>query len=69
MDAMDAKEGGSGAAGTRDKLVEQAVRFLQNPKVRAAPEQSRRDFLKSKGLSDEVKCVLALHVLHCVAGM
>lgn len=34
-------------------LIEQAVRFLQNPKVVPAPEQSKRDFLKSKGMSDE----------------
>lgn len=37
----------------KDKKVQIAVRFLMNPDVGSASEETKRNFLKKKGLNDD----------------
>ncbi|XP_013887883.1 serrate RNA effector molecule homolog [Austrofundulus limnaeus] len=41
------------AARPREALINTAVKFLENPKVRQTPLATRKTFLKKKGLTDE----------------
>ncbi|XP_029292275.1 peroxisomal membrane protein PEX14 isoform X4 [Cottoperca gobio] len=44
--------GDDAAAPPREALITTAVKFLQNPKVRQSPLDTRKAFLKKKGLTD-----------------
>ncbi|KAK5863412.1 hypothetical protein PBY51_000442 [Eleginops maclovinus] len=44
--------GNDTAAPPREALITTAVKFLQNPKVRQSPLDTRKSFLKKKGLTD-----------------
>ncbi|XP_028266446.1 peroxisomal membrane protein PEX14 [Parambassis ranga] len=45
--------GDDAAARPREALIATAVKFLQNPKVRQSPLETRKAFLKKKGLTEE----------------